>query len=218
MMGGISLCPKCGKDDFEDSGKAIICKNCGYIIERPTRAPRTWLSNIIIYLPLFVFAGILIVPFFVYLFSGGVVLYLIATDIITIFTSASKPNSIDIISKLILYLIVCLALMELTQLIYKQYLGPAWDMIVIHLDYGEATDQIESTKIENDKSYAIKVIALAVIFILMHTFYMLFNDVLITHQRYTEYVLLIFGCLLGSAAILIAIGYWEKNSQLGKSN
>ena len=112
-----------------------------------------------------------------------------------------------------MYIVVSLALMELTGLISKQYLAPLYDHICSALKYKTLEIPIESesqvVKMEKDKVYMAKVITFAVIFILMHTFYILFEKTEIS----IALALLIFASLIGSAAILLAVGTWAINIQ-----
>lgn len=211
-MDGNSFCPNCNTHGLEDSGEEIKCKNCGYTIQRlikkHSHVPlhRT-LFEIFLRSPIFV---IYFAPILVYSVILVAVCFFITEDVGAILSlNLYKDNLPEIISKMILYIVVLLALMELTQLIYKQYSDQAFNLIAAAIRHGnldvEFADDTPLDKLKNNKIYTIKMITLAVIFILMHVFYMLFDK-----DISMESAMLIFGCMFGSAAILIAIGLWEK--------
>jgi hypothetical protein len=108
---------------------------------------------------------------------------------------------------------------ELTQLFSKRYIVPAYDRFVNVYKF-EKLDIIYSEEtpldiIKDEKFYIIKVITLSIVFILMHTFSSIF-DITASAEISWKFVFLIFVCLIGSAMILIAIGFWEEGIHLEK--
>ncbi|MCD4791117.1 MAG: hypothetical protein K8R37_14070 [Bacteroidales bacterium] len=221
---GNFLCPKCKKRELEYLEWGFKCKNCGYEIQKNIKKDWTISMKIrallttILWSPFYLFY---IIPIFVYFFVLFVICGYIITDVYSIMTSSfyifdfshENNDNIILLSRLILYIILSLALLDLTGLISNQYLAPAvnyFTKVIKYIKYGDNQTRIELShellKKESDRNYISKVIIISVILILMHTFYELFESPTTTFAL----AALIFSSLLGAAAVLIAVGLWKK--------
>lgn len=208
-----SICPECGKPELEDVGWGFKCRSCGYEIQFDTPnqiqfdtpkqiqfdTPKRLLAFIVVH-------GMPILLYF--LFTSVLFIYLIYY---TFYLFLDHPclhddRMIEVISRLVLFILLSLAVMDLNALIISQYVRRIWvekhkkiwgRLPVFCMDIPDAGEAIKE-----DRRYIAKVIAISVVLILMHTFYMI-----LTHP--SNVYLSAGECLIGAAAVLIAVGLWK---------
>jgi DNA-directed RNA polymerase subunit RPC12/RpoP len=214
-----TLCPKCGKDFLEDLENELRCKNCGFSLgkTRPLEAKEAFktliaiFGGIIFYItPLLVIYGIIIIIF-----------YYILVDIhIILFVKPDRFLEPETLAKMILYLTVSMGLMDLASLISNQYLRRSLEIILelaekltsrqVSSNYCKQEIQLstpeEKDNLQAEKIYISKVLTFTTVFILSHILYVLFKN----EQISRDLSYFVIAGMLGSSAVLISIGLWNK--------
>jgi len=214
------LCPKCGEQKLEEAGRGLKCRNCGYEIQPITGlqfakwahiSKSVWIQivKVMFSLPRDI-AGILLraiylVPVILYSFIllaiCGYAVWDISHSMVL-----HPPGLLEVesggalLSRMVLYIILLLALMDLTEIIVERFLHPIYPELI-------RDKESDKKKKENTRAYLTTVATISVIFILMHTFYKLFDPDTTVDM---PFAVLILACLIGAAAVLIAIGLWKK--------
>lgn len=213
------LCPKCGKKELEDQDWGLKCINCGYIIlkkkeledldgglkcrnyeysilrEKELEKPWSILQAIRRLPPIIIYLLPIITYFIVLLV---ICCYMIA-DTLNMYTSYTID--LESLSHMVLYVIISLALLDLTSLISTQYLCPISKYLK-----GESDTRSDAELEKDDRRYIAKVITISVILVLMHTFHNIFKC---PTTMTTDFAVFIAACLFGAAAVLIAVGLWK---------
>ncbi|KAF5418731.1 MAG: hypothetical protein C5S49_01290 [Candidatus Methanogaster sp.] len=208
------LCPKCGKQELEELEWGLKCRNCGYemrrmVTDKPWSMPRfiRLVSLLTIYLiPVIVYSLILLV-------ICGYMLW----DIYAMLGLIWEIPGEVLLSKMVLYIVLLLALLDFTDLISERFVVPLiLEIIGAPIDDG----------MRDKRNYVVTVVTMSVILILMHTFHKLFEykppDTSNWDYPFVGYSLmtisfavLIFACLFGAAAVLIAVGLWKMLDSKG---
>lgn len=210
------LCPKCGEQELEDRGWGLKCRNCGYEIQRiainkPWSMPRfvRLVPLLTIYLlPIMVYSLILLI-------ICGYMLWSVYSMLYSIW---QIPGAGEVmLSRMVLYIVLLLALLDFTDLISERFVIPLiYEIIGAPMPEGR----------RNNRKYVVTVVTMSVILILMHTFHKLFeyklpdfSDVeypFVEHSIMTvSFAVLIFACLFGAATVLIAVGLWKMLDSKG---
>lgn len=205
------LCPKCGEQELEDVGWGLKCRNCGYELQRKPldelqRKPPVQFDTPIL---LLLFTVVHLIPIILYFLFALILCGYILWHTCHLFLNYSDlqdDSMITVISTIILFILLSLAIMDLNALIISQYVRRIWlekdkkiwrILPVFCMDIPD-----DSEAVKDDRRYIAKVIAMSVVLILMHTFY-----IILTHP--SEVYLSAGDCLLGAAAVLIAVGVWK---------
>ncbi|PXF56722.1 MAG: hypothetical protein C4B59_16480 [Candidatus Methanogaster sp.] len=203
------LCSNCGEQELEDVGWGFKCRNCGYAIQRDN-PPMVQIDTPI---GLFTFTVVHLIPIILY-FSFALILcgytlwytchlFLNYNDLLN---DPVIDPMIKVISTIVLFILLSLAIMDLNTLIIAQYVRriglekdkKIWGILpVFCMDIPDASEAVK-----DDRRYIAKVIAISVVLILMHTFY-----IILTHP--SGVYLSAGDCLLGAAAVLITVGVWK---------
>lgn len=203
------LCPNCGEQELEDVGWGLKCRNCGYEIQIDN--PR--MVQIDTPIGLVTFTVVHLIPIILY-FSFALILcaYTLwyTCHLFLNYNSLLEDHVVDpmikVISTIVLFILLSLAIMDLNTLIIAQYVRriglkkgkKIWGILpAFCMDIPDAAEAVK-----DDRRYIAKVIAMSVVLILMHTFY-----IILTHP--SEVYLSAGDCLLGAAAVLIAVGVWK---------
>lgn len=194
------LCPKCGEHELEDLGWGLKCRNCGYAMPRlASIEEEPWsVSQFIKCAPLLV---IYLLPIIIYSFILLVICCYTLYDICSVLYFKHEEFEIGFLSTMVLYIILLLTLMDLTRIAFERFLKPVLDDIG-----GRPNPKSPKERRDDTRTYITTVIAMSIIFILMHTFYKMFECSNVT----ISFAVLILACLLGAAAVLIAVGLWKK--------
>jgi hypothetical protein len=211
------ICPNCKKQELRYENGHYECTDCGNVIveygnDIVDRAKPFSVNKILFLLKLCLrlpYILIYLAPAIVYILILLATCFFLLSETWNLLAEPSIKTTDQILGTLILFILISMALMDLTSLIFRQYIYPSWDKILLAYQF-ETFDVpypvIPEERLESeDKRYIIKVLTLAVIFILMHIFYEFF-----TGKDSIEYAVLIVGSLLGCAVMLIAIKFYKK--------
>lgn len=229
------LCPECGKKELEDLDWGFKCGNCGYKMRRFGEKEQPWpiskkiiaLLEIVVWTPLII---LFLVPLLFYFFVLFAICFYMAVDIHNIIhiyyisgLNSDMELEIESLSRMVLYVVLSLALIDLTGLISEQYLVPASKHIscaIKYIWYGncQITTSVKENRAKSDRRYIAKVITISVILVLMHTFYGIFDCSDNIKNITPAFATLISGCLFGAAAILIAVGLWKVLDSKGEGD
>ena len=186
------LCPKCGKKELENVNGGFKCRNCGYTMHEEPR--HHYLDKL------------QLIPALVYGLVAFILCIYIVWDVCYFFLRFYCPNNefmIEFISRAVLYMLLSLAILDLTALVKSQYVDP---FTRIPIDESELDEkELEHKKrelIKDDRRYITKLITISVVLILMH----IFHTILI-HPDNID--ISVGECIIGTAAVLVAVGVWK---------
>lgn len=194
-------CPNCDKYELEEFDWGIKCGNCGYEVPRIEERKIDPLLKYIKKPLVVIYALPLIVYFSILLTICGYIIW----DIYYMLYSENVAFESAFLSRIVLYTLLSMALMDLTVIIFERFLYPICPRLQGDYELERSPEEIK--KAENSaRVYITTLVTMSVILILMHTFYKIFECSNVT----TDLAMLIMACLFGSAAVLIAIGLWKK--------
>jgi hypothetical protein len=208
------FCPTCKKQELRYENGHYECTDCGNVSTIVDRAKPFSISKVLFLLKLCLripYILIYLAPTIVYFLILLATCYFMLSETWNLlFVEPSNGSFVkttdQILGTFILFILISMALMELTSLISEQYLDPAAEFILRAYEFETfdvPTPKYSASQLaSNDKRYTTKVLTLAVIFIVMHIFYEFF-----TGKDSMAYAVLIVGSLLGCAVILIAIRF-----------
>lgn len=194
------LCPECGKKELEDLEGGFKCGNCGYKMQRfvyEKELEKPWsILQAIGRLPPIIIYVLPIITYFIVLF---LICCSMVADALNLCTGATI--TLEFLSRMVLYVIISLALLDLTSLISTQYLCPISEYLK-----GKSDTRPDDKLEKDDRRYIVKVITISVILVLMHTFHNIFKC---PESMTADFAVFIAACLFGAAAVLIAVGLWK---------
>ena len=219
-------CPKCGEQELEDLEWGLKCRNCGFELQRSNKPRFKFTQSVILYIRSWCkyillwirheskyvasLAGMTI--YFIPLLSYFVIVLAICIYILwdTYHLMGGYPQIDgtfihDILSQIILYILLLLAIMDLSALVAKQYIFRIkfkfFYIIPIPVEIKTPEDGSKE-----DREYLSKLIIIGVALIIMHVF----HNILIGSDINCS------GYLLGAAAVLIAVGVWKVLDSKGE--
>lgn len=208
------LCPNCGEQELEDMGWGLKCRKCGYEVQRMAIDKPWSMPRFIKLVPLLT---IYLIPIIVYSLILLVICGYMLLDIYSMLFIGVIPGEV-MLSKMVLYIVLLLALLDFTDLIGERFVIP----LILEIIGAPISDG----GVRDNRKYIVTVVTMSVILILMHTFHKLFDykppDISDAEYLFVEYSLmtvsfavLIFACLFGAAAVLIAVGLWKMLDSKG---
>lgn len=208
-------CPNCGGQEYEDLGWGLKCRKCGYEIQLEPLDEIQLEPHVQFDTPirLLLFTVVHLIPIILYFLFALILCGYILWHTCHLFLNyngllddPAVDPMIKVISTIVLFILLSLAIMDLNTLIISQYVRRIWlendkkiwgILPVFCMDIPD-----DSEAVKDDRRYIAKVIAMSVVLILMHTFY-----IILTHP--SGVYLSAGDCLLGAAAVLIAVGVWK---------
>jgi tRNA(Ile2) C34 agmatinyltransferase TiaS len=194
-------CPKCGEQEFEGFDWGFKCRNCGYEIQHIKELETGPLLKYI-NKPL---QAIYVLPLIVYFYILLTICGYIVWDIYSMLHSNDMVFEISFLSRMVLYTLLSMALMDLTAIILERFVYPIFPGLQGDYKLERSAEEIKKEE-SRTRIYITTMVTMSVILILMHTFYKIFECSEVTMSL----AVLIMACLFGSAAVLIAIGLWKK--------
>ena len=210
---------------MEEVSWGYRCKKCGYaiqsfiLLQRITKFVLLRIKLFLVYiqlLPIITYSIILfIVCFYILkstLYLAGVLWSVPAivndltnTTIISEICVEHKELTIGFLSTMVLYILLLLALLDLTSLMLDRFWYPFLHKYT-HEEEEPISEAEERKAAASSREYLTTVLIISIILVVMHTFYKIFECSEVT----SSLAELIFACLVGAAALLIAVGLWKK--------
>jgi hypothetical protein len=201
-------CPDCHEWELEDLGRGLKCGNCGYEVQRLSGIQLQLERQSKYLLSLFAFT-IYLIPILIYFLIALAICGYMLCDTYNLLSSYRSSDEFiaEIMSPIILYILLSLAIMDLSALVAEQYLKRIsfkcfWG-IPIPVDVESPPPR---QGLEESRRYIAKLIAISIVLILMH----IFHKILACSDNIDlSFAVLITGCLFGASTVLIAVGLWK---------
>ena len=163
-------CPICHKLELENSERGFKCRNCGYEIQRLSGIPLQQLERQSKYfLSLFGFT-IYLIPILIYFIIALAICGYMLYDTYYLLNGYHSSDEFiaEILSPMILYILLLLAIMDLSALVSEQYLKQIHFKYFLGIPIPNTVDVLSPRqKSVESRRYISKLIAISIILILI---------------------------------------------------